>query len=830
MGQNIGKVGLSPQGKYESGRTYVRLMTVSHNGNYWVAVKDVPANAAPYDGSAYWHIMAEKGIQGPQGQSYVDREMVPIVDNLTQGGSANVLSAEQGKILKQELTELESKDNAFADKVKTIESKFGDCVVLQPTENATWQLEELLKKYSGKKVVIWHDNPNLSLVLYHNSEKLYDLTTSPTEYDLTSYNSGLRLFLSGTLAQVSVSVHLIENTELKNELSKRIDNNDIKITDLEVKVTDLLQDVGFNMFDYNVFDGYISSLGYIASAAIGKVTQLYAVKTGDIISIRAGWQNQNEIGLLWGYSGPNDENPQMLVPSKVSLDELVVIPEGVNYIRAWNGNSGITPSCMSTNSLLHIAKENSNKINNAIGAIENNTEKLNQVIYDVKVDDYDGTTRGNEAGNKWYILSQNPIPQNGVLHKVKLYATSATSKAYLVVSSLSDTTSTIKDCILLSATKEGENIFDLSISVNAGDYIGLAGDKANDFVQFGAKDTNNGWYWTSGYTTEISKGGRVPVVFLPNYTLPLAYEIRVKNYQEAKEITTHRIVATRNAEDYNSIRELLDSITDASEFNRYQIIIPRGRWFESDLRGKKWVELIGEDREESILYCDGTSDKMTPSNYAYADYSNKPLNEISSIYKHVFFVTDDLKISNLKIEATSCKYCIHPDSAYFKSVSVDNCHLVGTELNAIVGIGLHGGQDIVFNSCIFENTSYGLGIYCHNWNNQSRGASLTIQNSLFRNVTFISLGELGSEQVDRINLINNVFGENTTKRIGLRVETTAAGASFWKNPSTGENETNLDNVPYCLYVNTCGTPITKIIATNRDKFENAYFIGNIIES
>lgn len=120
MGQNIGKVGLSPQGKYESGRTYVRLMTVSHNGNYWVAVKDVPANAAPYDGSAYWHIMAEKGIQGPQGQSYVDREMVPIVDNLTQGGSANVLSAEQGKILKQELTELESEVKDSVANIKPI--------------------------------------------------------------------------------------------------------------------------------------------------------------------------------------------------------------------------------------------------------------------------------------------------------------------------------------------------------------------------------------------------------------------------------------------------------------------------------------------------------------------------------------------------------------------------------------------------------------------------------------------------------------------------------------------------------------------------------------
>ena len=109
MSQNLGKVGICPMGDYASGKSYERLSSVFYNHEYWVAVKDVPVGAVPSATSEYWQKMASRGEQGPQGQSYVDKELVPIVDNLTEGGSANVLSAEQGKVLKAELTELESK-------------------------------------------------------------------------------------------------------------------------------------------------------------------------------------------------------------------------------------------------------------------------------------------------------------------------------------------------------------------------------------------------------------------------------------------------------------------------------------------------------------------------------------------------------------------------------------------------------------------------------------------------------------------------------------------------------------------------------------------------
>ena len=110
---NLGKVGMTAGGSYQSGKAYERLTCVSYNHESWVSRKDVPAGIAPTEGSEYWQKMASRGVQGPQGQSYVDKELVPIVNNLTTGGSSNVLSAEQGKVLKAELTELESNINGI---------------------------------------------------------------------------------------------------------------------------------------------------------------------------------------------------------------------------------------------------------------------------------------------------------------------------------------------------------------------------------------------------------------------------------------------------------------------------------------------------------------------------------------------------------------------------------------------------------------------------------------------------------------------------------------------------------------------------------------------
>ena len=106
---NVGKVAMTMGGDYDPSKAYDKLVCVHYNYRSWVSRKPVSEGIVPSEAnSAFWQMIADRGERGPEGQSYVDKTLVPIVDDLTTGGSANVLSAEQGKVLKQELTELES--------------------------------------------------------------------------------------------------------------------------------------------------------------------------------------------------------------------------------------------------------------------------------------------------------------------------------------------------------------------------------------------------------------------------------------------------------------------------------------------------------------------------------------------------------------------------------------------------------------------------------------------------------------------------------------------------------------------------------------------------
>ena len=135
---------MTAEGNYDPSRSYDKLAVVAYNGLSWVSRKKVPEGVAPSEAnSAFWQKISERGERGPQGQSYVDKELVPIVDDLTTGGSANVLSAEQGKILKEELSELESKIKEDIAEIKPI-TIVGDVVNAADEEDIA-SINNLLK-------------------------------------------------------------------------------------------------------------------------------------------------------------------------------------------------------------------------------------------------------------------------------------------------------------------------------------------------------------------------------------------------------------------------------------------------------------------------------------------------------------------------------------------------------------------------------------------------------------------------------------------------------------------------------------------------------------
>lgn len=112
---NLGKVGLTFEGDYDSSKNYASRTCVFYDHVSWASKKDVPAGIAPGSNDEYWQKVSERGAQGiqgergPQGNSAFDGTGIELVNNLTQGGEASALSAEQGKILKEELTELSAK-------------------------------------------------------------------------------------------------------------------------------------------------------------------------------------------------------------------------------------------------------------------------------------------------------------------------------------------------------------------------------------------------------------------------------------------------------------------------------------------------------------------------------------------------------------------------------------------------------------------------------------------------------------------------------------------------------------------------------------------------
>lgn len=124
---NAGKVGLTMGGDWKSSESYEKLTCVSHNGRSWAAKKNVSAGVEPSEAnSAFWQLMSDRGVQGiqgpvgPQGNSAFDGIGVEIVNNLTQGGESAVLSAEQGKVLKTELTELEHRVDSIAKELERV--------------------------------------------------------------------------------------------------------------------------------------------------------------------------------------------------------------------------------------------------------------------------------------------------------------------------------------------------------------------------------------------------------------------------------------------------------------------------------------------------------------------------------------------------------------------------------------------------------------------------------------------------------------------------------------------------------------------------------------
>ena len=534
------------------------------------------------------------------------------------------------------------------------------------------------------------------------------------------------------------------------------------------QIANLESEVGNNAFA-NTRVGYLASNGsYSAGAALGIVTYPRKVTPGTKLHFKGGWQTNNDIGLLWGYSDSSLSNPVKLISAVSNIDTIVDIPTGVNYVMGWSvaDRNPILEGGM----LVRLTELENNSVGEKI-VISNNLFNKDSVSHNYYVNYNSGNLSSLDGFDTSDYIPIEPSTTYSQRYSQQIAFYDEFKKYISGVASLTDGKFT---------TPAGAA------------YVRICNTAAQ---------TN---------TQQINKG--TTLYPYDNWAEGIK-NLHIREENIISNVVVHRIVATRNQADFNSIRDIINSITDASASNRYEIIVPRGRWFECDIQGKEYVSIIGEDREETILYCDGTSTKLTPSGYAYADYSNQPLNTLSQSYKHCVFAKNDLDIRNLTIEVNDAKYDIHLDNTGYKTINVRNCHIkAGNNVNFCIGIGNHSGQTINIKNCIIERTGYvegRRGIFAHNWNNQSAPSYIIVDSCLFKNCGFATIDELGSEQDDEWFIVN-CYSDVQLPSIRWMVDKTSSGETYYIKPSTGQRETDPQLVPYCIKLNTLGSNVKSV--------------------
>ena len=190
-------------------------------------------------------------------------------------------------------------------------------------------------------------------------------------------------------------------------------------------------------------------------------------------------------------------------------------------------------------------------------------------------------------------------------------------------------------------------------------------------------------------------------------------------------------VAADGSGQFATIQAAIDSVTNATERNPVDVLIKPGVYDREMVRTKDWVNLVGANRETCIL-----------------KYTRKPEEMVH--LTHVIWATSSSCIRDLTLVGGDVKYCIHSDGGKAYVLRVQNCTLrreIGGKGKAFAfGIGLHTDQHILMENCTVEGS---LPIYLHNWNNQKRPCSMTIERCTLKGADYgLMISLLGSNQQD----------------------------------------------------------------------------------
>lgn len=224
-----------------------------------------------------------------------------------------------------------------------------------------------------------------------------------------------------------------------------------------------------------------------------------------------------------------------------------------------------------------------------------------------------------------------------------------------------------------------------------------------------------------------------------------------------------KVIYVGSGHTFTSVSAALNSITDASEHNRYILFVLNGN-YEETFRTKNYVDIVGENKYKTII-----------------NYTNPNPTQGISVNQSTIFAESTCMLKNLTITTTGTKYPVHSDAsvgAY--DLVIEDCIIqhngaYDAESGAILfgtamGIGLYGNQNITLRRCVLNGVprtaGYGASaLYCHNTRGESGSLiahrQLNIECCEFNNSTYgftlqaIEDNNLQDNDCYMVNVINN---------------------------------------------------------------------------
>lgn len=290
-------------------------------------------------------------------------------------------------------------------------------------------------------------------------------------------------------------------------------------------------------------------------------------------------------------------------------------------------------------------------------------------------------------------------------------------------------------------------------------------------------NSHTNWITTdTSYTFDSAKLYRINI---SDYTNRQSSNLLWKDtIQILKEVNSNiiypKFVTVGTGKQYTTLKSAIDSITDASKNNPYNVLIYEGEYNTlqgftlasetSDFMGlviPDYVNLIGiGSNTEIILKAELPSDI---SSYAF------PRDGVSTIN-----VWRNNIVKNLTIKAKNMRYAIHNDD--YKTRAVENAEELFEDLIVIyeendsgitsvsvpMGVGAYNGRNTIIRNCKFNGEiAKGHSLLIHNNVSSPNRCTWLIENCRFNgNLYSIGLSSAGSLQLDQVVLKGSKLEKN----------------------------------------------------------------------